>query len=284
MGNGKMSTSGQIKNECGTATYTVDKPTFPNCFNWPDYGAPRTKKEVNDQGPKGTSVDEAIEQFCNDQAGKKVYPKNKNVDSPSRRWSYSSRNVTSRYSFWLKAEYHGLPYCQGKGEETILKTNCKAAFRQSVQQCAIVKKSNDRTHGFNARGLGCIDYSIHLSGNMHDDSPPWRKDPPKRFPPSYDVQDQRGKVHETRCFDKTASSRNIAESDQEIAIAAFCKNGIPIQGYGQNGEKMFNWPPKDKPQYYPNDGLNMHLTIGAQTPNMVSAKDQPYKDTAEECK
>jgi hypothetical protein len=282
LANGKMSTSGHLENECGIASYSVDKPEFPNCSRWPDYGAPRGRKEVEAEGGQGTSVDDAIEQFCNDQDGKKVYPKEKNVDSPSRRWGYSSRSVPNRYSFWLKAEYHGLPYCQGKGEETILKTNCKAALRQSMSQCAVAYKTHGRTHGFTARGLGCIDYGVYLSGVMKDDSPPW-KGQKMGFPPPYDALGQNGKPHETQCFDKTASYRSVTNDDLEIAIAAFCKNGIPIQGLGQHGEKMFNWPPKDKPQYYPNDDSNMHLAIGAQTPGMVSKKDQPYQDTAKEC-
>jgi len=53
-------------------------------------------------------VDEAIEQFCNDIDGQKVFNQDGKRDI-ARRWGFSEWRVPSRSSYWLRAEYKAYP-------------------------------------------------------------------------------------------------------------------------------------------------------------------------------
>lgn len=159
------------------------------------------------------------------------------------------------------------------------KTNCKAELKQGMVRCADEKKTPTRTKGFNIRGLGCINYSIQITGNMRDDSPPW-KAPVKHFPPPVDAGKPGGGTQAVRCHG-TEFGRPIAEHELERAIAAFCKNGVTIVGYGTRDKGLlFDWPPKaEHPYYWSSDlrnGLQMYLSTGAQTVNQGAP--QPYAD------
>jgi hypothetical protein len=174
-----MSKFGYVETDCGIASYSVDRPEAPECWSVTGgqaFGAPRGQKEVDEEGGVGTSVDHAINEFCNDIDGQKVVDSNDEAqNSHYRRWGYSEFRVSERRSFWLKAEYAPGPACQGY--EFPHKTNCRAALSQGLETCG-----GTRTFGLKIHGIGCIAYSIHVTSNVHDDSPPWR-DPVVRFPP-----------------------------------------------------------------------------------------------------
>ena len=66
-----MSKSGFVETECGIASYSVDRPEASDCWD-DEFGAPRGKKEVDEEGGVGTSVDDALIEFCDDIDGQKV--------------------------------------------------------------------------------------------------------------------------------------------------------------------------------------------------------------------
>jgi hypothetical protein len=70
-------------------------------------------------------------------------------------------------------------------------------------------------------------------------------------------------------------TRPVSE-DLNEAIDYFCKDGADIKGIGKNGENMVDYPPEGQPQFYPNDGYTMHLTMGASTVNR--GETSPHKD------
>jgi hypothetical protein len=71
-------------------------------------------------------------------------------------------------------------------------------------------------------------------------------------------------------------TRPVSEKDLNEAIDYFCKDGADIKGIGKNGENMVDYPPEGQPQFYPNDGYTMHLTMGASTVNQ--GETPPYKN------
>lgn len=255
-----MSKSGFVKTKCGIASYSVDKPNPPVCLKYP-FGAPRGKQEVEHEGGKGTSVDVAVEQWCNDIDGQKL------IDSPEdskrthvRRFGFGHWGVPDRQSYWLKAEYAKRPGCQG--HEFPHKTNCHAAIKEGLDTC---NPGEGRTGGLSMSGIGCIDYSIHVTDMMQDDNPPWRKAPNRRFPaPEYlPGKGLGGKPHTPVCYEKnTQLGRSISNGDLEKAIAAFCVNGGKMTG--MDNTKYFHYPPKGQTQFY-DDKLKMHLNFGSET-------------------
>lgn len=263
-----MSKTGLFETDCGTASYSVHRPDAPQC--WPGkVGAPRGKKEVDEEGGVGTSIDNAIVEFCNDIDGQKVV-ESVDVDESirARRWAYSEWRVPDRKSFWLKAQYAPRPGCQGF--ELPHKTNCKAALRQGMDICG-----GSRTTGFMIHGIGCIDYSIHISDNTHEDSPPW-KDPNIVFPPPNDAKYKNGDVGKAQC--KGTKYNKISREDVDAGIASFCADGKEVTGWGwQDVKGLTNYPPEGQPQFYdndPNQRYNLHMVLGAKIPE----GQDPYQD------
>ncbi|KAF2653177.1 hypothetical protein K491DRAFT_680775 [Lophiostoma macrostomum CBS 122681] len=249
--------------DCGIASFTVDRPNPATCWSWP-VGAPRGQKEVDHEGVPGTSVEQAIEQFCDDIDGQKVeatFDEAKNQHA--RRWGFAEWGVPDRRSFWLRAQYASRPNCQGY--EWPHKTNCKAAMKQGMEQCS---PGQGTTGGMIIGGIGCIDYSIHLTDNVFDDSPPW-KEPTLRFPPPLDAPKPGGGSHTPNC----GCGCKMVPTCCLRAIDAYCQNGNDIQGWQGH---MFNYPPEGQTQFYPNDDLTMLISMGAQTVN--NGDQAPYAD------
>lgn len=113
-------------------------------------------------------------------------------------------------------------------------------------------------------GDGCLDYSINVSGITGDGSTRWKVDP--KFPPPEFEMDQ-GNVDTTPPCSQGQVSRPAADDDVNKAIDGFCQDGAEIKGYGQYWENMYDFPPKEQPQFYNADPLTMHLTMGAETVN-----------------
>jgi hypothetical protein len=268
-----MSRAGHVETDCGVASFTVDRPNPAVCWSWP-FGAPRGQKEVDHEGVGGTSVEQAIEQFCNDIDGQKVEATFEEArNQHARRWGFSEWGVPDRRSFWLRAQYASRPNCQGY--EWPHKTNCKAAFKQGMEQCS---PGQGRTGGMIIGGIGCIDYSIHLTDNVFDDSPPW-KEPSLRFPPPLNAPGRNGKSHLPFCYDDAhgyQATRPLSDADLNKAIDAFCQNGKDILGWKGH---MFSYPPDGQPRFYPNDDLTLIFTMGAQTVN--NGDSEPYADMSQ---
>jgi hypothetical protein len=131
-------------------------------------------------------------------------------------------------------------------------------------------------------GIGCIDYSIHITDNIYDDSPPWDK-PTLRFPPPLNAQKD-GHAQSVKCTEWAQPTRPISEYDMDRAIDAFCENGKEIAGFHVGKRRwgeMFNFPPRGQPQFYKHEDLRMHIAIGAATVNV--GNPTPY-DNMDYCK
>ncbi|KAF2114463.1 hypothetical protein BDV96DRAFT_600430 [Lophiotrema nucula] len=265
---GGMTKAGFIETDCGIASYSIDKPN-PEC--WPAaVGVPRGLKETEDQ--PGTSVDEALEDFCNNIDGQKVEDSSDDsVKMHAKRWGFAEWGVPDRRSFWLRAQYANRSGCGGY--EWPRKTNCKAAFKEAMETCA---PDSPRTTGFIVSGIGCIDYSLHVTDNTHDDSPPW-KDPVIAFPPPISAP-SKGAENSVVCATIGGYGRPLTKDDMEKAFDAICQDGKDIRGFGDNPKwsNMIDYPPQGQPQFYPNDRLTMHLTMGAATPD--NGEPYPYDD------
>lgn len=271
-----MSKAGFIDTDCGTASYTVDTPNPATCFEFDmGAGAPRGQREIDDQGVQGTSVEQALEQFCNDIDGQKVEASDDGdkVNQHTRRWGYAVFGVPDRRSFWLRAQYAPRPGCQGY--EWPHKTNCKASFKQGMGQCS----GGPRTDGFLIQGIGCIDYSLHVTTNVFDDSPPWTK-PTLRFPPPEDAPKD-GNTNRLECQDQGQPSRPLSDEDLNKAIDAFCsdREGKEIRGFHERGHQwanFYDYPPRGQPQFYNHEKYTMHRAMAAETVNYGAPA--PYDD------
>lgn len=70
------------------------------CWDY-EFGAPRGRKEVDQEGGIGMSVDDALEQFCNDIDDQKV----KGDVEHLRRFGFGEWGIQDRRSYWLRAQY-----------------------------------------------------------------------------------------------------------------------------------------------------------------------------------
>jgi hypothetical protein len=112
------------------------------------------------------------------------------------------------------------------------KPNCKASYKQALSQCT--PKDNHYSGGFAITGLGCVDYSLHVSEDVDDNKPPWRT---------------RNPVGTPKC-DESPSAPGISSIDSDKAIEAYCssQDGQSIDGVWDDKKKYFssgywNFPP-----------------------------------------
>jgi hypothetical protein len=222
--------------------------------------APISEKDAD----HGASVEQAIETWCNDNDGKDVGP-----DGIYWRWGVTKLGVPNRSSFWLRA-------AQTCGQSRKLdKQQCKKSLTAGMKQC----DKGPVTHGHRA-DLDCLAYNIDLSGNVDPALPPWsspRSIDSEKFPPPLD------KERAPTC-DSGKGARPVTDEDLNKAISAFCRDGAKINGFSSGGrswENMFDYPPENEPQWFPNDALTMHLAIGAESvknggPLPYDAKDMRW--------
>jgi hypothetical protein len=219
-----------------------------SCRNHP-LSAPRNDEDSNG----ATSVESAIDTWCRDNDGKDV------TDDIYWRWGITQLGVPNRSSFWLRAS----KTCDRP--EKFNRWECVRALRDGMQVC----DTGTETHGL-AASIACNDYSIDLSGVTYGDMPPWAETPEgRKFPPPEHAAG--GPNCDTY---KGYTFRPLADSDLNTAIDAFCQDGKEIKGFGNLWANMFDYPPANQPQFYPDDP--MHLTFGAETVN--NGGPQPYDD------
>ncbi|OAL53630.1 hypothetical protein IQ07DRAFT_628846 [Pyrenochaeta sp. DS3sAY3a] len=152
----EMAKTGASNYACGTALYKIeDNPPLKVACRGKSLGAPRGNKESN----SGTSLDKAIEQFCADNDGRSI----KKSENVYQRYGITNYGVLDRSSFWLR----GAITCGD--EERMKKSDCIEALSSAMEQC---DPKSGYSHGL-AASVGCLDYSIDLSGVTRDDSPPW---------------------------------------------------------------------------------------------------------------
>jgi hypothetical protein len=240
-----MPVGGQSKRDCGESSYNISQDIKIACRH-STVKAPRGVKEAEG----GKSLDEAIQEWCHNNNGKTV----KKGENVSQRWGISERGVPERASYWLR----GAITCGN--EAKMNKGDCIKALSDGMAKCAKEDKGG-KEEGFtrgHAASVGCMDYSIDMSGRMDENSPPWSL-LPKKFPPPGDTG------HKPICVDYYPGfkGRTLAQNDLYAAIDFFCKDGSEVKGLGKYGANFVDYPQKDKPQFFPDDRLKMHLTFGA---------------------
>jgi hypothetical protein len=187
-------------------------------------------------------VEKAIDAWCKDNDGKDV-----GSDGFYARWGVTWLDVPNRSSFFLRAART----CDSA--DKFNRWECKKALMEGMEQC----DKGPETNGL-AASVACLDYSIDLSGITYDGMPPWaEKEEDRRFPPP-----ESGEA--PVCYRKN-EYRPLSDEDLNKAIEAFCQDGKAIQGYGVSWANMFDFPPKNEPQFYSYEQYNMHLTFGAET-------------------
>lgn len=227
------------------------------CRNHP-LSAPRNKKDSSG----GPNVEDAIESWCKEHDGKDV-----NDEGFYGRWGITRQGVPGRSSFFLRASRT----C--KSADKFNRWECKRALEDGLSKC----DTGSETHGL-ASSVSCLDYSIDLSGVTYDGMPPWaEKVEDRRFPPPEDAEKKNGGGRgNTPICTSGRGERPLTDGDLNRAIDAFCQDGKKIMGFGKYSEGFIDYPPKTEPQFYPHDGLTMHLTLGMQT--VENGAPEPYQD------
>jgi hypothetical protein len=131
-----------------------------------------------------------------------------------------------------------------------------------------------------------IDLFVAECGGMtQEGNPPWAQKvffPPSEFEPmERDTKPWKlpDGIQVPKCTTgKGSPPLHTPELDQ--ALDAFCVNGAKIDNFGNGWDRMFNYPPKGKPQFYDTARLKMHLVIGAAPLNGQQEKRPYYNEKA----
>jgi hypothetical protein len=252
-----MAKAGSAKTDCGVALYKIEDRTSPepkfDCRKL-SLRAPRGDQESAGE----TSLDKAIEEYCTNNDGKDV----KKGESVYQRWGVTDLGVPNRSSFWLRTSVT----CDNQGMLKFNKDDCKEALNKGMQHC---DPDSGYSHGVTG-SVGCMDYSIDLSGTTQDGNPPWAEQ--VGFPPSVELDGKKPDCAASQYW----SDRSLSDNDLERAIDAFCVDGKEIKSFGQYWANMFQFPPKREPQFYQDTGFKSHLSMGVETIN--NGGKQPYSN------
>ncbi|KAF1995307.1 hypothetical protein P154DRAFT_611177 [Amniculicola lignicola CBS 123094] len=183
------------------------------CRNHP-LSAPRFDADSHDE----SSVERAVNDWCRDNDGKEL----SGSESIYWRWGITQHSVPNRSSFWLRAT---------KTCETSDKFNrweCKKALLDGMSQC----DDGPQTHGL-AASVGCIDYSIDLSGITYD-MPPWAEyDEGRHFPPPEFAKKKDGdQAHAPECHPEDGVRKPLTEEQLSYNIDQVCGavKDFPLDG------------------------------------------------------
>lgn len=205
-----MATSGFSDLGCGKYSYNIKDSTAKITCRNPDndVAAPRGDKESEG----AVSLDSAIEQFCTDNNAKDVN-KGENV---YQRYAITNWGVSNRNSFWLR----GAITCGEK--ETMSKDDCIKALKDGIDQC---NAGSGYSYGL-AASVGCLDYSIDVSGLVQDNSPPW--DEKISFPPPRSLARENWRENPVNWFGtSTEAHRVIKMDDVNTFIGEWCQSDGP---------------------------------------------------------
>ncbi|KAJ4359515.1 uncharacterized protein N0V89_000070 [Didymosphaeria variabile] len=260
---GRMGAGGGIYIGCGSYSFSINQPKSKAKITCRNHELSAPQHDSESEG--ATSVESAITQWCDDNDGKKVI----GTDSIYERYGTTDLGVSDQSSFWLR----GSLSCGDT--ETVRKDDCKKSLLDGMAQCDPDGKA---THGETA-SMGCLDYSLDLSGVTQDDNPPWNEKhqypPPESAPSGKDDESANSVICDTRA----QPGRALTEDQTNEAIAAYCKNEAAIPGFGDRWSNIFNYPPKGEAQFYSDDRFTMHLALGAETIDNKEGNEF-YKDTA----
>jgi hypothetical protein len=256
-----MKISGSKNLGCGTYSYSISPRDADIRCGDKKLQAPRGAQEASG----APSLDTAIEQFCTDN-NRKTVTKGQDV---YQRYGMTAWDVPDRNSFWLR----GALTCSE--QETMSKDECVKALKGGLDKCS---SNSGYSHGL-AASVGCLDYSIDLSGVTRDDSPPWNQK--IGFPPPEDAERTDGGQWEVFCSDRAIKKDTVTfdEAEMNKGIDAFCQNGASIAGFGSEDpllDNMLKWPANDREQ------MLIGAILNGESKNNVNAKDKwkPYKDMA----
>lgn len=243
-----MAGTGGIDVGCGSYSYSIFSPSREpsiTCRNHP-LSAPQYDSDA-DGGP---SVGSAINQWCGDNHGKR--PDTENI---YWRWGITQLGVPNRSSFWLRATANS---CDRP--ESIVKDECVKSLTDGMTQC---DPESVVTHGLTA-SIGCLVYDLDLSGVTRGESPPWDEKPAFPAPEFAPGKGLGGAANKPLCYDPSIQKgQKIFEDDLNKAIDAFCIEGKKIEGFGEDWEHMFRYPPDEQDSFY-QEGRPMHLNLGAE--------------------
>jgi hypothetical protein len=106
------------------------------------------------------------------------------------------------------------------------KPNCKASMLQALDHCS--QKDNHFSGGFSINGLGCLDYSLHISEGRDDKTPPWQKHDPVGMPQCKGYPNGSG----------------LTSLDTDKAVDAFCSN------HAEGDGNLYLFPPDGSHKAY----------------------------------
>jgi hypothetical protein len=253
-----MKSSGSKDLGCGKYSYSIKNRKAKVVCRDKSLAAPRGSKESGSD----PNLDTAIVQFCTNNDSK-VVKKGENV---YQRYGIRAWGVSDRNSFWLRSAIT----CGEEGKMN--KEDCIKALQSGMEKCA---PNSGYSHGLTA-SVGCIDYSIDVSGVTADQSPPW--DQKTVFPPPEDAERPIGGPYEVECASKSMPDKALIRSEIDLSadIEAFCGTGQKIAGLGTtpyNLEGMYKVP-NPKPTFFISALLNGEKNGVINT----EASWKPYKD------
>jgi len=103
-----------------------------------------------------------------------------------------------------------------------------------------------RTQGMSIPGKGCVDYSIHISDSVHDESPPWNDHIVRFPPPASALLDG---VEELTCGSDVRG--RVTQGDIEEVIKRRCRGDGVFDGNAHIGPLYFDAEYNINPWAYP---------------------------------
>lgn len=174
-----MAVRARYNTGCGTFSYEITGDGVPDKAAQCTQAQVKAPKRDRDVTGKGTSVEKAYTQFCEEYDGKTLEDSS-TLDRKYKRYGVSSWGVENRVSFWISASF--IKGCTGK--VTIKKDTCMKKFKGGLDSC---DKDNGFSGGFTADEQ-CIQYLVETGYELRDDGGRWNvNNLPAAYPPPEDT-------------------------------------------------------------------------------------------------
>ncbi|OAG12353.1 uncharacterized protein CC84DRAFT_1211922 [Paraphaeosphaeria sporulosa] len=126
--------------------------------------------------------------------------------------------------------------------------DCKKSLLDGMERC---DSDSTETHGETA-SMGCLDYSLDLSGVTQDDNSPW--DERTKYSPPESAERANGDgANQVLCYTEGQPGMALTEDQTNEAIVAYCNNEVVLAGIEKYGENIFDYLPKGQTRFYNDD-------------------------------